>query len=441
MDTPVGRFIVETAVGLGRTPAQVEPVVKKLVEEEWFDTIESLNAISDDHWARLGVPSRLVDALKTRLNEQVPELKPIIPPSSSSNVVIMAEIAPADMNDSMLAIPASVLVESVRQEIKETVCYDESLADDAWKDTLRESLRILDTIVGNVLKDTSNIKYRQIRATNSKFQKHIGRWSSAMNLLKALGFKVDNTDTWVCTTMYVSRFTDVKTELERSLTELGVVVESTAFNPFKASIINAGDTFGVPSSRTIAEREAEISKLREEAALLQRAGSGALGSPVERPRFLCLGAAVRRNTFLDMEEETEEDRTLLLSNLRSIAAAGESSQKFKSREKIELERIRARQVYSSTKVRIVFSDKTALELIVLPKETVGGLYRIVDECLKEKYRNSAEWTLTISPPMRKLSRKSKTTMIEEGFVPSVIMRMMMDGQQCAGNIVVRDEYL
>ena len=445
METAVGRFIIEVAATLGRTPSQVESIVKKLVDEEWFDTIESLKSISDEHWSRLGVPRRLVDAIKNRLDDELPQLKPITPPSTSSNIVLprepRAELAPLDINESMLAIPASILVDSVKKEIRETVCYDESLPDDAWRDTFVESLKILNTIVGNILTDTSNPKYRQIKSTNTKFQQNIGRWTSAINLLKALGFKLEE-ESWICSTMYVSRFVEIKTELEKSLRELGTIVESCTFNPFKSSIVNAGDTFGAPNSRTIAEREAELEKLREEAAMVQRMGSdGTLGVALERPRFVRLNGHITKSTFLEVQEDEEDDRSLMLSSMKSIAAAGEVSQKFKSREKMELERIRARQVYDSSRVRILFSDKTALELVVLPKETTQGLYRIFGECLKEKYRTSTEWTLTISPPMRKLQRSSRATMQEEGFLPSVIIRMMMDGQQCAGNVVVSDQYL
>ena len=52
---------------LGRTEEQMQPFVKKIVEEEWYETLESLREVSDAQWKQWGVPRRLSDKLKEKL--------------------------------------------------------------------------------------------------------------------------------------------------------------------------------------------------------------------------------------------------------------------------------------------------------------------------------------------------------------------------------------
>jgi hypothetical protein len=139
-------------------------------------------------------------------------------------------------------------------------------------------------------------------------------------------------------------------------------------------------------------------------------------------------------------EPPMEDTSLLLANMRSIAAAGESAQKFKSREKTELEKLRARRNFTKTTVRVLFADKVGLDIVVASTETVEGLYAIVASCMTEPMKRSSEWVLTVSPPLKKLSRKSKATMTQEEYVPSVVMRMMKDGNLCVSTHVLSNKY-
>jgi hypothetical protein len=184
------------------------------------------------------------------------------------------------------------------------------------------------------------------------------------------------------------------------------------------------------------ERMNELDKLRVESDSIKKAISDTNGGLLEKPRLVYQTTG---KSVADFVGDTD-DTSLLLANMRSIAAAGESAQKFKSRERIELERLRARQQYKSTKIRILFSDKTALELVVSVGETISGLYQILCNCMNEGMKKSQEWYLTVSPPMRRLDRKSRNTMLSEEFVPSVVMRLMMNGSQCTSGQVLNSDF-
>ena len=59
----VEQLLVEIGKGMGRSAEQMKPFVTKL-EEQWYDTKDSLKGIDDDTWKTLGLPARLIDEIK-----------------------------------------------------------------------------------------------------------------------------------------------------------------------------------------------------------------------------------------------------------------------------------------------------------------------------------------------------------------------------------------
>ena len=411
--TEVGRLLITIGAELGRTPEQMAPIVKRVVEEEWYDTLDSLRALSDDQWNKLSLPTRLVEKLRERLlnASEPPALVPI---------PIAVDTAPQSIQDAP-SIPVSLVVDALEEEIP--------------AELITESVRTLERIVRNVLAEPNNPKYRQLKADNPKIQEQVSRWHSGVQLLNFLGFRLEN-NTYKCETIYIGRFHDAHRELVDLLSTLDpnfdpatVQNPSSSFNPFKATFTNAGDTFGVPKGSTMEERDAEMAKLRKEAEEAKARIPAARGLALEPPKLVSIGNSGSSASSSESASQ-EDDASLLLASLRSIAAAGESAQQFRSREKQELERIKNRQVFHATKVRIMFLDRKALEINVSAGETVSGLHRIVSECMKTQLRTSNSWSLMITPPPRILERSSKKTMTEEGFVPSVSLRLTMNGKQC-----------
>ena len=446
-NTEVGKLLLSIGASLGRSPAAMEQFVQRIVVDGWYDTIESLKNLSDDQWSRFQLPHRLEELLKQKIQDEsnTPELVAIPGPSTAASAAVIAaastssrapesefkvEIAPAQLNDA-LSIPVSVLVESIRDEIHSVVSESPEII-------VHECLHLISRIVGNILSDPYNVKYRRVKIDNAKFSQFVARWTSAGDLLKACGFEQDG-DTVVCRTVYISRFTDVMKILSESLGGSVMIPNNSAFNPFKSSITNAGDTFGVPQGRLAEERIAELDAVRSEMDQLRSELSKANGTgrPLEPPVLVSVDTKFEPSSASDSMEDT----SLLLANMKSIAAAGESAQKFKSREKLELEKLRNRKQFTKSTVRILFADKVALEFVVSANETVCGVYGIVASCLNEPMKRSNEWVLTVSPPLKKLDRSSKATMVQEEFAPSVVMRMMKDGKLCVSTHVLSNTYI
>lgn len=411
--TEVGKLLLGVGAELGRTPEQMAPIVKRLVEEEWYDTIDSLRAISDDQWTKLSLPTRLVEKLRERLvnASEPPALLPI---------QTAVDTAPESIQDAP-SIPVSLVVDALKDDIPTDVVVD--------------SVRTLERIVRNVLSEPNNPKYRQLKADNPKICEQVTRWHSGVQMLNFLGFNLVN-NMFKCEVIYIGRFHDAHRELLGLLSTLDpsfdrttVQNTSSSFNPFQATMTNAGDTFGIPQGSAMEQRDAEIAKLRKEAEDSKNQIPAARGLALEPPKLVSVGGTGSSVSSFETYSQ-EDDASLLLASLRSIAAAGESAQQFRSREKQELERIKNRQVFHLTKVRVMFLDRKALEINVSAGETVDGLYKIVSECMKAQLRTMASWSLMISPPPRILDRSSRKSMTDEGFVPSVSLRFTINGKQC-----------
>ena len=66
-------FIFATGRQLGRTDKQLRPIVELIVDHHWYDTVESLRALSKDQWRRFGLPVRLMEALRENLGVNQPK--------------------------------------------------------------------------------------------------------------------------------------------------------------------------------------------------------------------------------------------------------------------------------------------------------------------------------------------------------------------------------
>eukprot|EP00826_Nyctotherus_ovalis_P041492 TRINITY_DN4182_c0_g5_i1.p2 TRINITY_DN4182_c0_g5~~TRINITY_DN4182_c0_g5_i1.p2 ORF type:complete len:122 (+),score=28.25 TRINITY_DN4182_c0_g5_i1:170-535(+) len=72
--TTVRELMLSIAKKLNKSPEIVEPMVKKL-EDDWFDTAESLKNISDEAWDAYSFPLRFVLEIKRELSSSHGEAK------------------------------------------------------------------------------------------------------------------------------------------------------------------------------------------------------------------------------------------------------------------------------------------------------------------------------------------------------------------------------
>ena len=60
-------FLLAVGQDIGRGPEEIEPYICRIVEQEWYDTVESLLEITDMQWSNFGLPGRFLGAIKKKL--------------------------------------------------------------------------------------------------------------------------------------------------------------------------------------------------------------------------------------------------------------------------------------------------------------------------------------------------------------------------------------
>lgn len=60
-------FLLDVGAEIGRSAEQLQPFISRIVDEEWYDTVEALRAISAERWSSMHIPGRFVDAINRRL--------------------------------------------------------------------------------------------------------------------------------------------------------------------------------------------------------------------------------------------------------------------------------------------------------------------------------------------------------------------------------------
>lgn len=61
-------FMRDLAISMGKDPSAMENFIK-ILEDNWFDTVESLQTITNDQWSELKLPMAVVNQIKKRLTE------------------------------------------------------------------------------------------------------------------------------------------------------------------------------------------------------------------------------------------------------------------------------------------------------------------------------------------------------------------------------------
>jgi hypothetical protein len=399
--TPASKLLLEVGLSLGRSEEQMQPVIQKLVIDEWFDSEEALRGLVADpaRCEQLGLPLRLVDKLKERLGgDHPPPLEPVVTTTGSTPPVVEID----------------QLLSALRDEITDPSFF-------------MGCVSTLTTIFNNILREPENEKFRSIKLSSDRFQSSVGRWMTGVEILRKAGFVLD-TERGVLTLPLNGGLRKLAVFLETLQT-----VSTAPFDPYRESLVSSsGSTF-----RIAPDRLTEIEQIRVETVAIKAELNAKAGGDVLEPVKLVHLDKLPRPVITE-SIDPDQDRNLLMESARSIAFASDQAQRFKSRERSELEKLKSRvqQLPKTTRIRIAFSDKRALELLVSSHETIGSVYSIFARYLLSHVRGSQEWTLTVSPPLRKLERNSKKSLLQEEFVPAIMMRMMIAGMQCISTDVL-----
>eukprot|EP00392_Amoebophrya_sp_AT5.2_P002014 g2019.t1 len=288
-------FMYEVGRELNRSPEQMEPVLAKL-EDQWYDSVESLCQIQD--WSSLGLPQRLVDVLRAKLQA--------LPGRSSggggdsnagknfvdkSDALLQGELlsrgtssGPSSGADGTVVAggvttgtsAASSSSSNVREgtNAKKSsptwdIAPDQGAAPEAFQavdlesvgtkllqyqdgEALKTLIATLVKLIDAVLKNPDDESKRSINLGNDNFHKRVGRFSAAIEYLKGTGFaEADEQKTGaanpnpnhiVMRKAYISRLTDSRLILQRlihhdaRLRGMEIPPIPMKFNPFMSSV-------------------------------------------------------------------------------------------------------------------------------------------------------------------------------------------------------------
>ncbi|CRG97432.1 conserved Plasmodium protein, unknown function [Plasmodium gallinaceum] len=67
-DNEVVAMLLNVGKKINKNQEQLKPFIKKIVEDNWLDSLESLKSLSEDEWNKLNLPIRLIDEIKKELS-------------------------------------------------------------------------------------------------------------------------------------------------------------------------------------------------------------------------------------------------------------------------------------------------------------------------------------------------------------------------------------
>ena len=158
------------------------------MEDNWFDTVESLQGIADDQWSQLKLPMALVNAIKKRLSA-VPK---------EDVMMIDTTTKPAKPEAPMSTLPVAARpavkqeVVAAKEEAKQSELVDVALAEllslrenDCSGDAQhRDTVKLLFTIVSNLISKPLEPQVRRFSKTNKTIQAKILAFPSAIRFLQ-----------------------------------------------------------------------------------------------------------------------------------------------------------------------------------------------------------------------------------------------------------------
>ncbi|SCM13508.1 conserved Plasmodium protein, unknown function [Plasmodium chabaudi adami] len=288
------------------------------------------------------------------------------------------------------------------------------------KNDLKSIVPILCKIVKNILINPNILNTRILKTTNDIMKNKILKYDEAKHVLLSIGFvEIYN--------FYVMEYVDTllllcSYESLQNITKDFLKIPSPAnvpFNPFKSTITSI-DTLknkikgDEQIDKLLKEKKEHIEKLINQEVdlnpkiyLLQKTNNGIKS----------------KNDILSNSDKDEEEEGAGIACLISSIKNLNKEQTFKSRTKLELEKINSRKIYSKTVLKILFPDSYILELSF----SSGTLIKQVNETIKtflNKSVASGEWYIYETPGICKFDMKKKLS--DYSLFPHAIVRFKAD---------------
>ena len=399
-------FLLQLAADENIPTERILPIIARL-NQEWYDSADSLRQLSTEAMVSLGIPLRLANLMQARLAG----------PHTVSSPVQAVQTRPILHKGEALAALVSAGVE------------DEG-------EGLVECITTLQAIVLNLLRFPREDKYRRIRLSNPAIARKIGRFAEAVRFLQASGFNSDGDS------LLLGEYNE--SSLKESLSELNTVAENLgfpsmeveptlSFNPYQAQVSSTNpDLPRILSAendpKLIAQRMDLLRKQREETIkqmevnrnpqVMQISETGNLKEVLRRLEMMeserlaakfGVGYRLGGGTVQGPEEDEE------LGAAQALIRENEENSKFHSKRKVQMTKLERQKSYGSVTIRVRFPDRYLLQGQFSSLESTQSIYSFVTQSLVTSDRPFA---LYVAPPKQVIESSPKRTLAE--FAPATL---------------------
>lgn len=406
------QLLLKIGEKLNRKPQDMEAYIKTM-EDNWYDTIESLKQLTDQQFDALKFPHRLVQEIKAAIAPQpiipqptiTPQYQPILAPQYQPNPVIPQAVnkdMPKQDDYEVTHQQFTIMLRSILIELKE-----ETLAG------YSDCLTVLSKIIQNIVENPNDETKRRLKASNMAFYSKVGKFSMAHKFMKSIGF-VKNTEGFsmpyqnVNVELLVVAFNILK-EIYCQVESLNYSQDSTqqqmvtSINPIlkpdDPSLYNP-NLLEKEKQRVLNEKKAQEAKKIEDRKIMiyPRVQEQKMVQPDEYDS--------------DKDDGTVGALTLLKKN--------EEDRHFQSRAMKELGNLKKRKVFSAITIKIRYPGDLILQAIFSPYETLSDIYSFVRE--HSAARN--EFVLMIPP--KKIIGDVKELLKKHNLAPAATMILQGD---------------
>lgn len=382
---------------------------------------------------------------------------------------------------SMPAAPSSVTpvpptAESSKMEVEEEKTVSRSLSlvaelrehirDDS---EIRTAIVTLMKIVRNVYLNPTDDKVRSLRTSNPALKIKLKDAPPCFRLLESAGFSALSKDGESLYAMtHQPDLPKLKrifeSELRRAADEIGVplaerpaldtplVVQATQtqpspveFDPFKTTVIGMSTApslrFGASGAFTLDQQVVQLKAKRDE--IMRSAGATvadrslvaiAHSSDFNPRRFLAAddGDEEDERQGAGDEDYDADERSVLAQHARAMQEKQKKAENFQTKAMREYEQLSKARVYTRTLIRISFPDRSVLQGLFCPLETVSAIHdAIVSACPGVQ---KTDFTLLTGPPPQRLDPNA--TLESLGLYPAASLQLSSPVQE---KLMIRQE--
>eukprot|EP01057_Protomagalhaensia_wolfi_P001540 Protomagalhaensia_wolfi_Nauph_80__1539@NODE_193_length_3230_cov_39_615168_g146_i0_p1_GENE_NODE_193_length_3230_cov_39_615168_g146_i0NODE_193_length_3230_cov_39_615168_g146_i0_p1_ORF_typecomplete_len544_score72_93PUB/PF09409_10/2_1e12UBX/PF00789_20/5_4e03UBX/PF00789_20/8_9e06Rad60SLD_2/PF13881_6/7_5e03Rad60SLD_2/PF13881_6/0_11Linker_histone/PF00538_19/0_19PaaX/PF07848_12/0_46_NODE_193_length_3230_cov_39_615168_g146_i07672398 len=420
----VTSVLIEVGLELGRNEAEVRDVVTRLVDEEWYDTIEALKKISEEEWSQLKLPRRFYLKLREKL-DNLPDVVESAEPYTEVN------LAPPN--------PDLPWTDIMISECIKALCSNSKYS----REEILESLKSLYKLISAILKAPKDASKRKIRKGNPNFQAKVGSKPEALRVLMGVGFGIEqenNEEFLTLAVAFMSRLTDAFKLLETEIVKLGgsvpqsSVIKTTGFNPYTSNLA----TTRSDSQRLQHPPDQDIDPFYINAQVARERKLRATGGipqgvqiPINKVIYPSMKAAGHPPRIqADCESGDDLPPPLTPAELARLKETLSGNRQFRSAGRERLEALRNEPVYAKTCLRIIGPDGTVLQMEFRPNTRVADVYAAIwneglSRTLKALIHDPAHISL-LEPPNRPLDPSK--TLYQQRLVPNATLRLKLPPQ-------------